>query len=63
MPAPFAACRYAGQVGNLRRIANPPAFCGSQSWLPILAAASFSHPRFVSFFRKGRSRQNRLSLM
>jgi len=24
-PAQFAACRYAGQVANLRRIGNPPA--------------------------------------
>ena len=23
-PSRFAACRYAGQVGNLRRIVNPP---------------------------------------
>ena len=31
---PFAACRFVGRpVGNLRRIANPPALWGSQSWL------------------------------
>jgi hypothetical protein len=24
-PKPFAACRYAGQIVNLRRIVNPPA--------------------------------------
>jgi hypothetical protein len=23
-PAPFAACRYAGQAGSLRRVVNPP---------------------------------------
>jgi hypothetical protein len=39
----FAACRYVGQVANLRRIVNPP-LVGQT----ILAAAGFQPAHFVS---------------